>query len=88
MGPPRIIMPGTAEVADACAKAMRDDWAVLLKNHGLVVAGRSLRRTADMVEIIERTAEVILGCYAVGREPPVLPDDVAKTLRQMGDLIA
>jgi autoinducer 2 (AI-2) kinase len=81
-------MPGTAEVADACAKAMGDGWAVLLKNHGLVVAGRSLRRAADMVEIIERTAEVILGCYAVGREPPVLPADVVKTLRQMGDLIA
>jgi ribulose-5-phosphate 4-epimerase/fuculose-1-phosphate aldolase len=53
-----------------------------------VIAGRSLRRAADMVEIIERTAEVILGCYAVGREPPVLPADVVKTLRQMGDLIA
>ncbi|UCE85113.1 MAG: class II aldolase/adducin family protein [Deltaproteobacteria bacterium] len=87
---PRVpfIMPGTAEVADACAKAMAQSWAVLLKNHGLVVAGRSLRRAADMVEIVERTAEVILGCYAVGREPPVLPEDVVKTLRQMGDLIA
>jgi autoinducer 2 (AI-2) kinase len=87
---PRVpfIMPGTAEVANACAKAMGDGWAVLLKNHGLVVAGRSLRRAADMVEIIERTSEVILGCYAVGKEPPVLPDDAVQTLRQMGDLIA
>ena len=41
-----------------------------------------------MVEIIDRSAEVILGCYAVGREPPVLPADVVQTLRKMGDLVA
>jgi len=52
------------------------------------VAGRSLRSAADMVEIMERTAEVLLGCQAVGRTPPVLPADVVATLRKMGDLIA
>jgi hypothetical protein len=31
---------------------------------------------------------VILGCYAVGREPPVLPEDAVRTLRAMGDLVA
>ena len=52
-------------------------WAVLLQNHGLLVAGRSLRRAADLAEIIERSSELILGCYAVGKEPPVLPEDAA-----------
>ena len=87
---PRVpfIMPGTQELADAIAEALRDSWAVLMVNHGLLVAGRSLRRAADMVEIIDRSAEVILGCYAVGREPPVLPADVVQTLRKMGDLVA
>jgi autoinducer 2 (AI-2) kinase len=87
---PRIpfVMPGTQELADAVADGMRESWAVLMKNHGLLVGGRSLRRAADMVEIIERSSEVILGCYAVGREPPVLPDDVVATLRKMGDLVA
>jgi len=41
-----------------------------------------------MAEIIERTAEIIVGCYAVGREPPVLPPDVVEQLRSMGDLVA
>ena len=81
-------MPGTQDLADAIGEAMRDSWAVLMVNHGLLVAGRSLRRAADMVEIIERSCEIILGCYAVGKEPPVLPDDVVATLRKMGDLVA
>lgn len=87
---PRIpfVMPGTQDLADAIGEAMRDSWAVLMVNHGLLVAGRSLRRAADMVEIIERSCEIILGCYAVGKEPPVLPDDVVATLRKMGDLVA
>ena len=57
-------------------------------NHGLIVAGRTLRRAADMVEIIDRSAQVILGCYAVGRPPSTLPEEVVRTLQQMGDLLA
>jgi ribulose-5-phosphate 4-epimerase/fuculose-1-phosphate aldolase len=59
-----------------------------MKNHGLIVAGRSLRRAADMVEIIDRSAEIILGCHAVGRTPPALPQDVVERLRRMSDVMA
>jgi len=87
---PRIpfIMPGTRELADAIGEALGDGWAVLMMNHGLLMGGRSLRRAADMVEIVDRSAQVMLGCWAVGREPPSLPDDVVKMLRSMGDLVA
>jgi autoinducer 2 (AI-2) kinase len=87
---PRIpfVMPGTAALAQAVAEALEESWAVLMQNHGLLVAGRSLRRAADMVEIIERSCEIILGCRAQGVDPPVLPDDVVETLRKMGDLVA
>jgi autoinducer 2 (AI-2) kinase len=87
---PRIpfIMPGTQALSDAVAEAIGNSWAILLQNHGLLVVGRSLRRAADMVEIIDRSCEVILGCYAVGKEPPTLPEETVEMLRKMGDLIA
>ncbi len=87
---PRVpfIMPGTEELARAIGEAMGGAWAVLMRNHGLLVAGRTLRRAADMVEIIDRSAEVILGCYAVGKEPPTLPAEVVTQLQQLGDLLA
>jgi autoinducer 2 (AI-2) kinase len=83
-----FIMPGTQELADAIVAAMGDGWAVLMQNHGLLVAGRSLRRAADMAEIIERSSQVIVGCYAVGREPPVLPEETVAMLARYGDLLA
>ena len=83
-----FVMPGTQELADAVVAAMGKGWAVLMQNHGLLVAGRTLRRAADMCEIIERTAQVIIGCYSVGKTPPVLPEKTVKTLAQYGDLMA
>ena len=87
---PRIpfIMPGTRELADAIGASIGDGWAVLMQNHGLLVGGRTLRRAADMVEIIDRSAQVMLGCWNLGKEPPVLPAEIVATLRAMGDLVA
>jgi hypothetical protein len=31
---------------------------------------------------------VILGCYALGKEPPTLPEDVIPLLRQKGKVMA
>ena len=59
-----------------------------MQNHGLLVAGRSLRRAADMCEIIERTAQIIIGCYSVGKEPPTLPEKTVKMLSKYADLMA
>jgi autoinducer 2 (AI-2) kinase len=87
---PRIpfVMPGTQALADAIAEGVKSSWAVLMQNHGLLVGGRSLRRAADMVEIVERSSQIIVGCYALGKPPPVLPPDVCQKLRKIGDLVA
>jgi autoinducer 2 (AI-2) kinase len=87
---PRVpfVMPGTEALATAVGDALRQSWAVLMQNHGLLVAGRSLRRAADMVEVIDRSCEIILGCHQAGRSPAVLPADVIGMLRSMGDMLA
>ena len=64
-----------------------ESTVALPQNHGLVVAGYTLRRAVDMTKIIEQTAMQILGCLAAGKEPPVLPDDIVEVMREAGDLI-
>ena len=83
-----FIVPGTQALADAIVAALGQGWAVLMQNHGLLVAARSLRRASDITQIVEHTSEVILGCYAVGREPPVLPRELVAELAAKEDLMA
>lgn len=87
---PRVpfIMLGTTDLAQAVVEALGDGTAVLMQNHGLIVAASSLRRAATLSEIIERTAEIILGCYAVGKEPLTLPENAISVLREMGKMMA
>jgi autoinducer 2 (AI-2) kinase len=81
-------MPGTDELADAAVAAMGGGNAVLLVNHGLLVAATSLRRAVDMTAVVEETAGALLACHAAGKEPPVLPEDVVRQLREIGEMMA
>jgi autoinducer 2 (AI-2) kinase len=87
---PRVpyILPGTQDLAQAVVEALADGAGVLLMNHGLLVAAGNLRQAANISSVIEWTAGVILGCYALGKEPPTLPEEIIPMLRQMGKMMA
>ncbi len=83
-----FIMPGSKELADAVAETIGTGSAVMLRNHGLIVAGPSLRRAADTTEVIETTSKTLLACRSLGITPPELPLDVVEKLRSLSDMMA
>jgi ribulose-5-phosphate 4-epimerase/fuculose-1-phosphate aldolase len=87
---PRVpfIMPGTVELAEAVGAAIKNAPAVIMQNHGLIVSGPSLRHTVDMTLIIEQTADKLIVCHALGKIPPVLPDDIVTMLRSFDEMVA
>jgi ribulose-5-phosphate 4-epimerase/fuculose-1-phosphate aldolase len=52
--------PGDKALADAVGKFASDHHAVLLANHGPVVAGKTLNAATDAVEELEETARLFL----------------------------
>lgn len=77
-----FIVPGTRELGMVVSAALgAEGVAVFMQNHGLVVAASTLRRACDLTFVIERTAEEILGCLAVGCRPPLLGPAEIATIR-------
>ena len=79
-----FLMPGTEALAEAVAFALGAGAAVLMQNHGLLVAADSLVHAAALTETIEATAGALLACRMLGITPPVLSVDEIREARVRG----
>jgi len=60
--------PGSKELAELTAKAIKNYDGVILSNHGLVTVGRSLKEAALRPIIAEREAKIILASNLLNRK--------------------
>jgi ribulose-5-phosphate 4-epimerase/fuculose-1-phosphate aldolase len=72
----RYFAPGDRALADAVAARAARHHALLLANHGPVVAGTSLSAAADAIEELEATAKLYLLLHG-HRIRPLTPEQVA-----------
>lgn len=63
------------EEGDALASAMGSNWAVLIANHGAVVAGRSLREMLFRAIHLCREAEILQASLRLGKVVQLTPNE-------------
>ncbi len=83
-----FIMPGTRELAAEVRLAIGDGSVVYMQNHGVVVAGSTLRNAANTLESLERNSMLIMWSLAAGKKPRLIPKDMIKSLGEIGKMIA
>jgi len=70
---------GTEELARNAFEAMKDRYAVLLANHGLLAGAKDLANAFNITEEIEYCAELYIKAKSVG-EPVILPEEEMKLM--------
>jgi len=65
--------PGSVELAQNVALALRGAPAALMRNHGAVTRGRDLRHAADLTHALEATCRSLVLVRMLGGEPATIP---------------
>ncbi|HOQ75411.1 MAG TPA: class II aldolase/adducin family protein [Thermoclostridium sp.] len=73
----RYTLPGTGEMAEAVAEALRGRMGALIANHGAVALGRNLDEAFTAAIVLEKAAQVYVGTQALGGGVELSQEDIA-----------
>lgn len=74
-------LPGTITLAQQAVLALKDRFAVLLANHGVVGVGYNLRDAVKICQLVEKTAQIFILANTLG-QPNELAEDEIKAMHQ------
>lgn len=78
------IAPGTQEVAEATATALKDCNVVILENHGCVVVADNPRLAYSRALNLEEAAEMTIRSALLKVKPKLVPQEFEQYLKQQG----
>jgi len=78
------IIPGSAELALATVKALKDHEVALWEKHGVFAIGENITDTFDNIDILAKSASIFFTCRSAGLQPEGLTD---KQIDELGKII-
>ena len=81
------LMPGSLELAEAVAEALKKSRGAILQNHGLMTVGSDLRKAATRAMLLEETAKIALYVKQFGGTVSYLPDEWVERLASLADFV-
>lgn len=82
-------LPGSEELANAVGEVAKKHNCILLKNHGVITLGSSLREAYYRLEVMEESAKIIVfssflaGLLGYKGKPDTLSSEQAEAIRQL-----
>ena len=73
-------MPGSKELADAVAEALKVSRGAILQCHGLMAVGKTMRDAATRAMMLEETAKLVIYCRQFGGELTLIPPEWVERL--------
>jgi L-fuculose-phosphate aldolase len=73
-------MPGSKELADAVAEALKVSRGAILQCHGLMAVGKTMRDAATRAMMLEETAKLVIYCKQFGGELALIPPEWVERL--------
>jgi ribulose-5-phosphate 4-epimerase/fuculose-1-phosphate aldolase len=80
-------MPGSRELADAVAEALKVSRGAILQCHGLMAVGKTMRDAATRAMMLEETAKLVLYCKQYGGELALIPDEWVQNLASIANFL-
>ena len=77
--------PSSQELADKVCQALEDRNAALIRNHGAVGVGRTLREALDVCALVERVSQIYYYASLSGKVNK-LPDEIVEAERAMFEM--
>lgn len=74
--------PGTEDLADVTSEAFRRHRIVLWEKHGVVALGRDVSEAFDLIDTVNKAAEIYLLCKGAGVDPEGLPEQALVELEE------
>ncbi len=69
-------LPGTLELGDNTVEALKDRNAVILANHGCLGAGKNLKETLKIVNVVEKSAKATIFAQLMGGVVELSKEDI------------
>ena len=73
--------PGTDEVPQVIDRFLADNHALLLRNHGVVTLGRSLKEAYRRLDMVEHTAQILFYSRQLGHPQRIPEYDLERLIR-------
>ncbi len=73
---------GTQELAENVVKALEGRLAAIIANHGVVAVGKNLQEAMEVLELVERVAQIYIHAKLLGKVE-TLPQNVVENLKTL-----